>query len=82
MATGFPDLSFEVLSTASTSNTSVVVQWVMHGTNTGPMPGATLVSRQRRCAANRARVRCQASAAAVSWKFSEPSRMKPCWAPS
>ncbi len=39
LATGFTDLSFEVVSVASTSDTSVVVQWVMHGTNTGPMPG-------------------------------------------
>ena len=39
VATGFPDLSFDVVSTATTSDTSVVVQWVMHGTNTGPMPG-------------------------------------------
>ena len=39
VATGFPDLSFDVVSVAATSDTSVVVQWVMHGTNTGPMPG-------------------------------------------
>jgi hypothetical protein len=39
VATGFPDLSFDVVSVATTSDTSVVVQWVMHGTNTGPMPG-------------------------------------------
>jgi steroid delta-isomerase-like uncharacterized protein len=39
VGTGFPDLSFEIVSTAITSDTSVVVQWVMHGTNTGPMPG-------------------------------------------
>ena len=38
VATGFPDLSFDVVSTATTSDASVVVQWVMHGTNTGPMP--------------------------------------------
>jgi len=39
VAIGFPDLSFEIVSTAATSKTSVVVEWVMHGTNTGPMPG-------------------------------------------
>lgn len=39
VAVGFPDLSFDVVNVAPTSDTSVVVQWVMHGTNTGPMPG-------------------------------------------
>lgn len=39
VATGFPDLSFEIVSVQPTSDTSAVAQWVMHGTNTGPMPG-------------------------------------------
>lgn len=39
VATGFPDLSFDVVSSAATSDTSAVVQWVMKGTNTGAMPG-------------------------------------------
>jgi steroid delta-isomerase-like uncharacterized protein len=39
VATGFPDLSFDIVSNAATSDTSAVVQWVMRGTNTGPMPG-------------------------------------------
>jgi hypothetical protein len=39
VATGFPDLSFDVVSAATTSDTAVVVQWVMHGTNIGPTPG-------------------------------------------
>jgi steroid delta-isomerase-like uncharacterized protein len=39
VATGFPDLSFDIVRTATTSDTSAVVEWVMQGTNTGPMPG-------------------------------------------
>ena len=39
VAAGFPDLSFDVVSTATTSDSSVVVQWMMRGTNTGPLPG-------------------------------------------
>jgi steroid delta-isomerase-like uncharacterized protein len=39
VAAGFPDLSFEIVSTQPTSDTTAVTQWVMHGTNTGPMPG-------------------------------------------
>lgn len=39
LALGFPDLSFDVASVARTSDASVVVEWVMRGTNTGPMPG-------------------------------------------
>jgi steroid delta-isomerase-like uncharacterized protein len=39
IATGFPDLSFDVVNVATTSDTSLVMQWVMRGTNTGPMPG-------------------------------------------
>jgi steroid delta-isomerase-like uncharacterized protein len=39
VAAGFPDLSFEIVSNQATSDTTAVVQWVMHGTNTGPMPG-------------------------------------------
>ena len=36
---GFPDLSFEVVSVAPTSETAAAAQWIMRGTNTGPMPG-------------------------------------------
>jgi len=36
---GFPDVSFELVSCAPTSDTAAVAQWVMHGTNTGPTPG-------------------------------------------
>lgn len=35
---GFPDLSFDVESIASTDDTEAVGRWRMHGTNTGPMP--------------------------------------------
>jgi len=39
VVTGFPDLSFEVVSCRPTSDTTAVAEWVMHGTNSGPMPG-------------------------------------------
>ena len=39
VAAGFPDLSFEIVGVQPTSDASAVAQWVMHGTNTGPMPG-------------------------------------------
>jgi steroid delta-isomerase-like uncharacterized protein len=39
LATGFPDVRFEVVSCAPTSETSAAAAWVMHGTNTGPTPG-------------------------------------------
>ena len=35
---GFPDLSFEIVSLAPTSDTEAVARWRMKGTNTGPMP--------------------------------------------
>ena len=35
---GFPDLSFEVESVATTSDTEAVARWRMRGTNTGPTP--------------------------------------------
>ncbi len=36
----FPDLSFEIVSSAQTGSNTVAVQWMMHGTNTGPMAGS------------------------------------------
>jgi steroid delta-isomerase-like uncharacterized protein len=36
----FPDLSFEIISEAETGPGSVAAQWMMRGTNTGPMQGA------------------------------------------
>jgi len=39
LITGFPDVRFEVVSVAATGETTAAVQWIMHGTNTGPMPG-------------------------------------------
>ena len=38
LVTGFPDIRFEVLGVAATGATTAAAQWVMHGTNTGPMP--------------------------------------------
>jgi steroid delta-isomerase-like uncharacterized protein len=35
----FPDLSFDMLSHASTGDGMVTAQWVMRGTNTGPLRG-------------------------------------------
>src|SRR5439155_25993484 len=35
---GFPDVRFDLVSVAPTSETTAAVQWVMHGTNTGPLP--------------------------------------------
>jgi steroid delta-isomerase-like uncharacterized protein len=36
----FPDLSFELVSTAETGPNTVAAQWIMRGTNTGSMQGA------------------------------------------
>lgn len=36
---GFPDLSFEIISHGLLAERTVVAQWVMHGTNTGPFMG-------------------------------------------
>ena len=36
----FPNLSFEVVSAAQTGDQSVATQWMMHGTNTGPLAGS------------------------------------------
>jgi len=41
----FPDLSFEVVSLAETSPTSVAAQWVMRGVNSGSMNGAPPTGR-------------------------------------
>ena len=35
---GFPDLQFDLVSVAPTSDTAAAAQWLMRGTNTGPMP--------------------------------------------
>jgi steroid delta-isomerase-like uncharacterized protein len=36
----FPDLAFELINPAATGPNSVAAQWVMRGTNTGPLQGA------------------------------------------
>src|SRR5579863_4039766 len=36
---GFPDLHFDLVSVAPTSENTAAAQWVMGGTNTGSMPG-------------------------------------------
>ena len=41
----FPDLSFEIVSTAEMDDRTVVAQWVMHGTNTGPLLGYPAAGR-------------------------------------
>ncbi len=38
LLTGFPDLHFDLVSMAATSGTGAAAQWLMRGTNTGPMP--------------------------------------------
>ena len=38
LLTGFPDLHFDLVSLAATSDTGAAAQWLMRGTNTGPMP--------------------------------------------
>lgn len=35
---GFPDVHFDLVSVALTGDTTAAVQWLMRGTNTGPMP--------------------------------------------
>jgi len=44
----FPDLSFELISAAATGPDSVAAQWVMRGTNTGPLQGALPPARSSR----------------------------------
>jgi len=39
LVTGFPDLSFEIVSEGATAS-AVAAEWVMRGTNTGPLRGA------------------------------------------
>jgi steroid delta-isomerase-like uncharacterized protein len=39
LVAGFPDVRFEEVSVALTSDTSAAFEWIMHGTNTGPLPG-------------------------------------------
>lgn len=36
---GFPDVHFDLLTVRSTGETTAAAQWVMRGTNTGPLPG-------------------------------------------
>ena len=43
--TGFPDVRFELVTVSATGDTSAAAQWVMHGTNTGPMPGGPATGR-------------------------------------
>jgi steroid delta-isomerase-like uncharacterized protein len=38
LLTGFPDLHFDLVSVAPTGDTTAAAQWLMRGTNTGPMP--------------------------------------------
>jgi steroid delta-isomerase-like uncharacterized protein len=38
LITGFPDLSFELVSVDAIDETRAAAQWLMKGTNTGPMP--------------------------------------------
>lgn len=45
LGAGFPDLAFEIVSCAPTSETTAAVQWVMRGTNTGAMPGGPPTGR-------------------------------------
>ncbi|HWS46701.1 MAG TPA: nuclear transport factor 2 family protein [Acidimicrobiia bacterium] len=45
LITGFPDVHFDLTSVAATSETTAAVQWVMHGTNTGPGPGGPATGR-------------------------------------
>jgi steroid delta-isomerase-like uncharacterized protein len=39
VVTGFPDVAFDLVSCTPTSETTAAAEWVMRGTNTGPMPG-------------------------------------------
>jgi steroid delta-isomerase-like uncharacterized protein len=39
LVVGFPDVHFDFVSVAATGETTAAVQWVMHGTNTGPASG-------------------------------------------
>jgi len=39
LVVGFPDVHFDFVSVAVMGETTASVQWVMHGTNTGPAPG-------------------------------------------
>ena len=43
--TMFPDLSFDVIGVAPTDEQSVAAQWLMKGTNTGPLPGGPPMGR-------------------------------------
>src|SRR4051794_25820669 len=47
LVTGFPDVQFELVNVSATGERSAAAQWIMRGTNTGPMPagpatGATI----------------------------------------
>lgn len=45
LVVGFPDVHFDVTSVAATGETTAAVQWVMHGTNTGPGPAGPATGR-------------------------------------
>ncbi|MGH2784671.1 MAG: nuclear transport factor 2 family protein [Actinomycetota bacterium] len=45
LLTMFPDLSFDVVSVAQTGDNTVAAQWLMKGTNTGPLPGGPPMGR-------------------------------------
>ena len=45
--TAFPDLSLEVISIGDTGGGLVALQWVLRGTNTGPLGGSTPATGRR-----------------------------------
>jgi predicted ester cyclase len=45
LLTMFPDLSFDVLSSSELPDGRVAGQWIMRGTNTGPLPGGPPLGR-------------------------------------
>ena len=45
LVVGFPDVRFDLISVAASGKTTAAVQWVMHGTNTGPGPGGAATGR-------------------------------------
>lgn len=45
LVAGFPDLHFDLVSVAPTGDTTAAAQWLMTGTNTGPMPAGPATGR-------------------------------------
>jgi steroid delta-isomerase-like uncharacterized protein len=45
LLTGFPDLQFDLVSVALTEDAAAAAQWLMRGTNTGPMPAGPATGR-------------------------------------